>query len=79
MKIQGIARVDRKTKDLVKRLRPGDIAIIDHCDLDEVAAQSLFEARVKAVINAQPFSSGRYPNLAASSCLIRLAKRYLPK
>ncbi len=63
MKIQGIARVDRKTKDLVKRLRPGDIAIIDHCDLDEVAAQSLLEARVKAVINAQPFSSGRYPNL----------------
>lgn len=63
MRLQGIARMDQKTKDLIKRLRPGDIAIIDHSDLDEVAAQSLLEARVKAVINAQAFSTGRYPNL----------------
>ena len=63
MKIQGIARVDRKTKNLVKRLQPGDIAIIDHLDLDEIAAESLVAARVKAVINAKSFSSGRYPNL----------------
>lgn len=63
MKIRGIARVDRRTKHLVKRLRPGDIAVIDHMDLDEVAAESLVAARVKAVINAKPFSSGRYPNL----------------
>ncbi|NMB11525.1 MAG: hypothetical protein GX977_04500 [Firmicutes bacterium] len=63
MRLQGIARVDAKTKDLVKRLRPGDIAIIDHLDLDEIAAQSLLEARVKAVVNAQAFSTGRYPNL----------------
>ncbi|NLY30684.1 MAG: hypothetical protein GX047_08670 [Firmicutes bacterium] len=63
MKVQGTARVDGKTKDLIKRLRPGDIAVIDHSDLDEVAAQSLLEAKVKAVINAQPFSTGRYPNL----------------
>ncbi|NMB45914.1 MAG: hypothetical protein GX998_05815 [Firmicutes bacterium] len=63
MRLQGIARVDRKTKDLTKRLRPGDIAIIDHADLDEIAAQSLLEARVKAVINAHAFSTGRYPNL----------------
>ena len=62
MRVQGTARVDGKTKDLIKRLRPGDIAVIDHSDLDEVAAQSLLEARVKAVINAQPFSTGRYPN-----------------
>ncbi|HHV93807.1 MAG TPA: hypothetical protein GXX47_04625 [Firmicutes bacterium] len=63
MRIQGTARVDRKTKELIKRLRPGDIAVIDHCDLDEVAAESLLEAKIKAVINAQPFSTGRYPNL----------------
>ncbi|MGI6567887.1 MAG: hypothetical protein GX341_09795 [Firmicutes bacterium] len=63
MRLQGTARVDRKTKDLIKRLRPGDIAVIDHSDLDEVAARSLLEARIKAVINAQPFSTGRYPNL----------------
>jgi uncharacterized membrane-anchored protein len=63
MRLQGIARVDGKTKDLIKRLRPGEIAIIDHADLDEIAAQSLLEARVKAVVNARPFSTGRYPNL----------------
>jgi len=63
VRIQGTARVDRKTKELIKRLRPGDIAVIDHCDLDEVAAESLLEAKIKAVINAQPFSTGRYPNL----------------
>lgn len=63
MRVQGTARLGKKTKELVKRLRSGDIAVIDHCDLDEVAAQSLIAARVKAVINAQPFSSGKYPNL----------------
>jgi len=63
MRVQGTARLDRRTKELIKRLRPGDIAIIDHLDLDEVAAESLIEAKIKAVINAQPFSSGRYPNL----------------
>ncbi|NLA59254.1 MAG: hypothetical protein GX855_10195 [Firmicutes bacterium] len=63
MRVQGTARVDHKTKELIKRLRPGDIAVIDHADLDEVAAQSLLEAKVKAVVNAQPFSTGRYPNL----------------
>ncbi len=63
MRVQGTARVDHKTKELIKRLRPGDIAVIDHADLDEVAAQSLLEAKVKAVVNALPFSTGRYPNL----------------
>ena len=45
------------------RLRPGDIAIIDHADLDRAAAEALVSARVAAVVNAQPSSSGRYPNL----------------
>ncbi|NLK08254.1 MAG: hypothetical protein GX316_06080 [Firmicutes bacterium] len=63
MRIQGIARVDKKTKELAKRLRPGDIAVIDHIDLDEVAAESLLAAKVTAVINAKSFCSGRYPNL----------------
>jgi len=36
--IVGIARVDGRTKVLVKRLVPGDIAIIDHSDLDRVSA-----------------------------------------
>ena len=59
----GVARLDRRTKRLAGRLNPGDIAIIDHVDLDRVAAESLVEAKVSAVVNAQPSISGRYPNL----------------
>lgn len=62
MAVRGTARVDRVTKVLVRRLRPGDIAVIDHPELDEVAAQALLEARVRAVINASRSVSDRYPN-----------------
>jgi uncharacterized membrane-anchored protein len=60
--IQGSARLDRRTKELVKRLVPGDIAIIDHADLDRIAADDLLAAGVPAVVNVAPFSTGRYPN-----------------
>jgi uncharacterized membrane-anchored protein len=60
--IKGTVRLDKKTKKLVKRLQPGDIAVIDHGDLDEVAANALVEARVKAVINVSPSMSKDYPN-----------------
>src|SRR4051794_13883665 len=61
--IVGAARLDRRTKRLTKRLHPGDIAIIDHVDLDRVGAEALVAARVAAVVNAAPSISGRYPNL----------------
>lgn len=61
--VSGVARVDRRTKNLTKRLRPGDIAIIDHIDLDKVSAEALVACRPAAVINAAPSISGRYPNL----------------
>jgi uncharacterized membrane-anchored protein len=61
--LSGIARLDRRTKRLVGRLRPGDIAVIDHVDLDRVAADSLVAVGVAAVLNASPSISGRYPNL----------------
>jgi uncharacterized membrane-anchored protein len=54
--------VGRRTKDLVKRLEPGEIAIIDHEDLDRVAADGLVESGVAAVVNAAASVSGRYPN-----------------
>ena len=59
----GIARLDRRTKNLTKRLRPGDIAVIDHVDIDRVSADALVGTRVAAVVNAAPSISGRYPNL----------------
>ena len=61
--IVGAAGVDRRTKRLVGRLRPGDIAIIDHIDVDRMAAEALVAARVRAVVDAKPSISGRYPNL----------------
>jgi uncharacterized membrane-anchored protein len=61
--VTGTVRRDRRTKRLVGRLRPGDIAVIDHVDLDRVAADSLAAAGVAAVLNAKPSISGRYPNL----------------
>jgi uncharacterized membrane-anchored protein len=57
------ARLDRRTKNLTKRLSPGDIAIIDHMDLDRVAADALISRKVAGVVNASVSMSGRYPNL----------------
>ncbi|HVE76624.1 MAG TPA: putative cytokinetic ring protein SteA [Actinomycetota bacterium] len=61
--IHGIARVDRRTKRLIGRLQPAEIAVIDHDDLDRIAAEGLVERKVKAVLNAAPSSTGKYPNL----------------
>ncbi len=61
--VVGVARLDRRTKSLTKRLNPGDIAVIDHVDLDRVSADALVACGVKAVVNASPSISGRYPNL----------------
>lgn len=60
--VRGAARIDRRTKDLVHRLRPRDIAVIDHRDLDRIAAEGLVDAQPAAVLNAAASSSGRYPN-----------------
>jgi uncharacterized membrane-anchored protein len=61
--VTGIAHVDRRTKNLVKRLQPGDVAVVDHDDLDRVAAENLVLAKVVAVVNAGRFITGRYPNV----------------
>jgi uncharacterized membrane-anchored protein len=61
--IVATARLDRRTKNLHKRLAPGDIAIIDHADLDRDSAASLIRRQVSAVVNVAPSISGRYPNL----------------
>jgi uncharacterized membrane-anchored protein len=60
--VDGTARLGRRTKDLVKRLRPGDVAVIDHLNIDRIAAEELISTGVQVVINASPSSDGRYPN-----------------
>ena len=57
------ARVDVRTKKLLTRIKPGEVAIVAHEDLDRVAAEGLVEAGVGAVVNASHSISGRYPNL----------------
>ncbi|MBF6127603.1 putative cytokinetic ring protein SteA [Nocardia brasiliensis] len=59
----GIARVDRNTRRLLKRVGPGDVVVLDEMDLDRLTADRLVEAGVVAVINTSPSISGRYPNL----------------
>ncbi len=65
MMTKGYVKKGKKTKQLVKRLMPYDIAVIDHQDLDEVAACSLIETRVRVVINCAKNISGRYPTKGA--------------
>ncbi|MEZ5078197.1 MAG: putative cytokinetic ring protein SteA [Solirubrobacterales bacterium] len=60
--VEGTARLGDRTKHLVKRLRPGDVAVIDHVNIDQIAAEELIEAGVVAVLNASESSNGRYPN-----------------
>ncbi|MBM7825327.1 putative membrane-anchored protein [Arcanobacterium pluranimalium] len=61
--VQAVARVDSRTKNLTKRLQHGEIAIIDHEDIDRVSAEALVECKPLAVLNAAKSTSGRYPNL----------------
>jgi uncharacterized membrane-anchored protein len=61
--LTGTARVERRTRVLLPRLRPGDIAVLDHLDMDRATAQALVDAGVSAVLNAAPIISGRFPNL----------------
>src|SRR5258708_22963527 len=61
--VAGPVRPGRRTKLLVKHLIPGDIALVDHLDIDRVSAEELIAAEVVAVLNCRPSSGGTYPNL----------------
>lgn len=67
--VGGVARIDRRTKNLTKRLQPGEVAIIHHSDLDRVSAEALVATGAGVVVNAVPSVSGRYPNLGPSILL----------
>jgi uncharacterized membrane-anchored protein len=58
----GPAKLDRRTKRLVHRLGEGDVAVVDHSDLDRVTAEELLETGVRVVVNVAPSLSGRFPN-----------------
>ena len=58
----GTARLGRRTKSLVRRLGAGDVAIIDHEDIDRVSAEELLESGVRVVVNVSRSQTGRFPN-----------------
>lgn len=62
--LTGRLRKDRVTKNLVRRLRPGDIALLDHTNLDWVAAESLVSCGVRAILNTGIFCTGLFPPTA---------------
>ncbi len=61
--VSGPVRPGRRTKLLVRHLVRGDVALIDHLDIDRVSAEELIAAGAVAVLNCRPSSSGSYPNL----------------
>lgn len=61
--LTAVARLDRRSAALTARVLPGEIAVIQHLDLDRGTAEALVGAGVAAVINQAPSVSGRYPNL----------------
>ncbi|QQQ74726.1 thiamine pyrophosphokinase [Saccharothrix sp. 6-C] len=61
--VTGVARVDRRSGDLLRRLGPGDVAVLDHVDIDRRTAEALVHAGVVGVVNASTSISGRFPNL----------------
>jgi uncharacterized membrane-anchored protein len=61
--LEAACRVDARTKRLLTRLQPGEVAVIDHLDIDRLAAEGLIKAGAGAVVNASRSISGRYPNM----------------
>jgi uncharacterized membrane-anchored protein len=65
----GVARVDRRVDVLLRRVSPGDIAVLDQVDLDRRTADALVAAGVVGVVNAAPSISGRFPNLGPEALI----------
>ena len=61
--ITGVARVSRRTEDVLGRSGHGDILVVDHPDIDRKTADEMVASGVTAVVNASASITGRYPNL----------------
>lgn len=65
-RVVGRVRLDRRTKRLVGRLSPGEIAVVDHAGIDRLSAEDLVRAGVACVVNVAASASAHYPNLGPS-------------
>lgn len=54
----GTLRAGRRTKELLWRLRGGEVVLIDHCNMDGPTAWSLVSRRPRAILNASCFLDG---------------------
>lgn len=66
VEVRGTVRPGKRTKLLTKTLAPGEIALIDHKDIDRVSGEELVRRGAKCVINVAPSSTGEYPNVGPS-------------
>lgn len=73
---EAVVLADRKTKQLCKRLGSEHIALIDHADVDEMAAGSLLDTGVQTVINLSPYMTGQYPAEGARRLLAAGVRLY---
>ncbi|MBK5230983.1 MAG: hypothetical protein JJE27_07415, partial [Thermoleophilia bacterium] len=64
--IAGVVRRGKRTKLLTQRLAPGEIALIDHKDIDRISGEELVRRGVSCVINVAESSTGEYPNVGPS-------------
>src|SRR5690349_919722 len=58
----GPVRLGKRTKHLVKRLEPGDIAVIDHAGIDRVSGEDLVATGVQPAFNVSTSASETYAN-----------------
>ncbi|MFS1512238.1 putative cytokinetic ring protein SteA [Chengkuizengella sp. SCS-71B] len=59
--LQGTVQVDKITKHLLMTIKPKQIAVIKHQNIDEIAARDIVRSKVKVVINADETMTGSYP------------------
>ncbi|GAA0351114.1 putative cytokinetic ring protein SteA [Bacillus horti] len=67
--LSGAAYFNPKTKKLVQYIPPQSIAVIQHKDIDELAAKALIYRKVKAVVNIRTSMSGEYMSSGTSLLL----------
>jgi uncharacterized membrane-anchored protein len=63
-----------KTKELSQRIPLSSFALLDHSDIDEMAALSLIQKKVKGVLNYSSSMTGQYPSLGT----IKLIEANIP-
>lgn len=66
VELSGKAVLASDTRSLIRKVRPGDIVVIDQNDLDGRSAQAIARSRPAAVLNTQRFISGRFPATGAA-------------